>query len=50
MQQKKTLKDDPRVLGQNTAYLNPMISSYIYVLFTTEVDDVGPGILEKDIP
>jgi hypothetical protein len=46
----KKLKDDQGNWLEGTAYLNPMISDYFSGLFSTEVYDTDPSILEKVIP
>lgn len=46
----KGLKDDNGILRENIGEINPMISSYFSGLFSTEVDDVDPLILDKVVP
>ena len=41
------LKDDQGVWREGTAYLNPLISQYFAGLFSTEIDEPDPSLLEK---
>jgi hypothetical protein len=46
----KRLKDENGVWREGTAYLNPMISDYFSGLFSTEVYDIDPTLLQKVYP
>jgi hypothetical protein len=46
----KRLKNDQGLWLEGTAYLNPMISDYFSGLFSTEVYDTDPALLDKVIP
>lgn len=44
------LKDDQGNWREGTTYLNPLISDYFAGLFTTEIDEPDPNLIEKVIP
>jgi hypothetical protein len=46
----KRLKDENGIWREGTAYLNPMISDYFSGLFSTEVYDTDPSLLQKVHP
>ena len=41
------LKDDQGICREGIAYLNPLISQYFAGLFSTEIDEPDPSLLEK---
>ena len=46
----KKLKDGNGNWHEGTAYLNPLVSDFFAGLFTTEIEEIDPGLLEKVIP
>jgi molybdopterin converting factor small subunit len=46
----KGLRDQSGAMREGTDQLNPMISDYFAGLFTTEVDEPDPELIEKVVP